>query len=399
MTNNEKLEKLKQIIIKLHKGENVEKVKKEFSKLIKNVTAEEISELEMSLLNEGIKPEEIQKLCELHVTVFEKALLKQKNIKKIGDHPVNTYLLENKEAKKILNKTKKLAKLLLKGKEEKRIEFKKAFDSLKQIEIHYKRKENQLFPFLEKKGFTGPSKVMWGKHDEIRGMIKEIEKLFEEKNYKQLYNSFKKLNFAIKRMIFMEEKILFPTAIAKLSKSDWVSIRVGEKDIGYAWIKPLSLYDEEILKNQIKEEKISSPSNESKKLIKLEEGEISEEIINLILKNLHIDISYVDENDTVRYYSATEERIFPRSPGVIGRKVQNCHPPKSIDVVNKILDAFRKKEKKEAEFWINLHGKLIYIRYFPLYDKEGNYKGVIEVTQDITRIKQLEGEKRLLNWD
>jgi len=105
----------------------------------------------------------------------------------------------------------------------------------------------------------------------------------------------------------------------------------------------------------------------------------------------------VDENDTVRYYSSTEDRIFPRSPGVIGRTVQNCHPPKSMHVVNKIIESFKKKEKKSAEFWINKQGRFLYIRYFPLYNKAGDYKGVIEVSQDATDVRALKGEKRLLD--
>lgn len=135
---------------------------------------------------------------------------------------------------------------------------------------------------------------------------------------------------------------------------------------------------------------------EKKSVFHLDEGNIPLEIINLILKKIPLDISYVDENDIVRYYSATEDRIFPRSPGVIGRAVQNCHPPKSLHIVNDILESFKKKKKNSAEFWITIKGRFLHIRYFPLYDKEGNYKGVIEVTQDVTDIRALKGEKRLL---
>ncbi|MBN2544419.1 MAG: DUF438 domain-containing protein [Spirochaetes bacterium] len=402
--NIEKQEKLKKIIHDLHKGISVEKVKNQFKKLIKNVSAEEISEMEMSLINEGFKPEEIQKLCNVHVSVFEKSLSKQKKPSKIEGHPVHTYMLENKEAKKIIKKLKSSAKSIQKGKTNSKEldDFKTNFENFKKINFHYQRKENQLFPFLEKKGFSGPSKVMWGKHDEIRTLIKNTENFLNKKQYKEFYSSFKELAFSINKMIFMEERILFPTSLSKLNETDWARIKLGESDIGYSWIKPSDLWDANMIKklqgSNIHEDKKEENTHE-KNSLSLEEGKISLEILNLILKNLPFDISYVDENDTVRYYSANAERIFPRSPGVIGRQVQNCHPHKSVHIVNKIIDSFKKKEKKAAEFWINMQGKLIHIRYFPIYDNMGIYKGIIELTQDVTNIKKLEGEKRLLEWE
>jgi DUF438 domain-containing protein len=131
----------------------------------------------------------------------------------------------------------------------------------------------------------------------------------------------------------------------------------------------------------------------------LDEGGLTAEQINLMLKHLPFDITYVDENDKVKYYTAGEERIFPRSPAVIGREVQNCHPQKSVHIVEKIIESFKKKEKKSADFWIKMQGKFIYIRYFPVYDEKGKYKGIIEVTQEISDIKKIEGEKRLLDWE
>ncbi len=400
--NIEKQENLKKIIKDLHSGISVEKVKKEFKKLIKDVSAEEISEMEMALINEGVKPEEVQKLCNVHVSVFEQSLLKKKKPSKVEGHPVHTYMLENKEAKKILKKLKSPAKAIGKGRpsDEQLNAFKSEFENFKKINFHYQRKENQLFPFLEKKGFTGPSKVMWGKHDEIRTLIKETEDLLSKKDYKKFYSSFKELNFSIGRMIFMEERILFPTSLSKLNETDWARIKLGEADIGYSWINPADLWDANMVKN-IEEKnmpKVKQTDDQDAGALRLDEGNISPEIINLIFKNLPLDISYVDENDTVKYYSANAERVFPRSPGVIGRKVQNCHPHKSVDIVNKIIESFKKKEKKAAEFWINMQGKFIHIRYFPIYSIKGDYKGVIEVTQDITGIKKLEGEKRLLDW-
>ena len=401
--DKEKQDKLKEIIKKLHQGTDVKEVKKEFSKLIKSVSPEEISNMENALINEGVPPEEVQRLCDVHVEVFKDTLSKQKKQHKTPGHPVHTYIQENKAVKNILKKFIKLAKKLNKTRGDEHIakDFKTELNRLKEIDIHYTRKENQLFPFLENKGFSGSSKVMWGKHDEIRNLFKQVETLFKNEDWSELKNTAKKLSSAIKGMIFKEERILFPTAMRKLTEKDWVEIRNGEKEIGYAWIKPGNLWDSSLTQGLISERHDTEPAEmrdkEKKSSFHLDEGNVPIEIINLILKKIPLDISYVDENDIVRYYSATEDRIFPRSPGVIGRAVQNCHPPKSLHIVNNILENFKKKEKKSAEFWITMKERFIHIRYFPLFDKKGDYKGVIEVSQDVTNIRALKGEKRLLD--
>ncbi len=133
--------------------------------------------------------------------------------------------------------------------------------------------------------------------------------------------------------------------------------------------------------------------------VALDTGSLTPEQINLMLVHMPVDVSFVDENDTVVYYSATPERIFPRSPGVIGRKVQNCHPPKSLDTVNRILEAFKAGRRDEAEFWIEMDGKFIHIRYFALRDAGRRYRGCLEVSQDVTGIRALQGQKRLLDWE
>jgi hypothetical protein len=132
--------------------------------------------------------------------------------------------------------------------------------------------------------------------------------------------------------------------------------------------------------------------------ITFETGSLSREEIEAILNTLPVDITFVDVNDSVKYFNKAEKRIFVRTRSVIGRKVQMCHPQKSIHIVNKILESFRRGGKDVAEFWIQMNGRLIHIRYFPVRDKNGKYLGTMEVTQDVTEIKKLEGEKRLLDW-
>lgn len=405
INNKEDKEKvLKSIIKKLHDGVPVGALKKEFSRVIKNTSPEEIADMENTLINEGFPVEEVQRLCDVHVQVFDQTLKKVGKSGKVPGHPVYTFIQENQEARKVLKLLKKTARKLKKAEPKSDdIEFfLKHFNRLKEIEKHYQRKENQLFPLLETRGFTGPTKVMWGKHDEVRQMFRDMNTVVEKKEWSALPRLANNLSSAIKRMIFLEEKILYPTSTRKLNTKDWADIKLGEPEIGYAWVKPSNLWDASLARNIdttsdkiIKEE--SRDAMEEKK-IQLSQGQLTAEQINLMLKNLPMDITFVDENNRVCYYSDTRDRLFPRSPAIIGREVQNCHPPKSVHVVNDIVKKFKEKKKDVAEFWIQMDGKFIYIRYFPVYDKSGFYRGVIEVSQEVSGIKTLEGERRLLDW-
>lgn len=224
----------------------------------------------------------------------------------------------------------------------------------------------------------------------------------KKQEWSDLTTSFHALANAIKKLIFLEEKILYPTSAKKLNEREWAEIKSGESEIGYAWVTPSNLWDANLAKSK---ETINSSENEETKMqqmnrnkIQLSQGQLTPEQIDMMLRNLPVDITFVDENDKVCYYSDTKDRIFPRSPAIIGRAVQNCHPPKSVHIVNDIVEKFKQKEKNVAEFWIQMNGQFIFIRYFPVYDGKGHYRGVIEVSQEVSKIKALEDERRLLDW-
>jgi DUF438 domain-containing protein len=415
-----KQQELKKIVQELHDGAEVAKVRKRFAELIKNVSPEEIAKMEQSLITEGVPVETVQKMCDVHVAVFEESLKRQKSKKTLPGHPVRTFIDENREARRRIRRTKKAVRTAAKarrgsaGGSAKEIEEAKTLlTELKAIELHYARKENLLFPLLESAGFTGPSKVMWGKHDEIRDSFREVGSALEQNDRSGYSSGFARLARAIRRMAFMEERILFPTAIKLLSERQWAQIRRGEAEIGYAWIKPGNLWDADIVSaryaaqaaaadlgkpapDSFESTQEQSGGKDTGETIPLDVGGMEPEIINLLLKNLPLDITYVDEHDRVRYYSQGRERIFPRTPAIIGREVRNCHPPKSVQAVEQILKDFREKKRDVAEFWLEMGEKFIHIRYFPLYDSSGAYRGVIEVSQDATALRGLKGEKRLL---
>ncbi|MCX6076499.1 MAG: PAS domain-containing protein [Campylobacterales bacterium] len=262
---------------------------------------------------------------------------------------------------------------------------------LSKIHTHYLRKEDQLFPYLEKHNFTYPSTGMWKFQDEIRANLKTVTKALEKNELNKEMQTL--MNDVIKDIFDMttrEEKMLLPTSVKLLSNDEWIKMSKEEKEIGYVFIQNPPIWP---AKESKKPDMASSMSS-----IFLQEGSLSQEQLNLFFSHLPFDVTFVDENDRVAFFNKGSERTFLRSPGVIGREVKFCHPPKSVDTVLKILEAFKAGTKENAEFWITFNAKLVHIRYFALRDKDKNYKGVVEITQDITDIKNIEGERRLLDW-
>ena len=385
-----KQEILKGIISDLHKGVNFEEVKRRFNDLIKDLDAAEIAAMEESLIREGMPVQEVQRLCDLHVNVFKNILDQKQPVSVSNDHPLYMYQLENRRLQDLLKKAQDLLPELSTENATSHKEMRELILRIQEINYHYLRKENQLFPYLERHDFTGPSQVMWGIHDEIRKQIKEIIKLLDDGNIDEVKSALPRLIIALAEMVYKEENILFPTALKLLSQQEWDEIKKGENEIGFSFVD-----------QDISEKKASYSLNEKvdSNTFNLSTGRLTITEIDSILKTLPVDISFVDVNDEVKYYSDTVDRIFPRSPAVIGRKVQRCHPPKSVHIVEKILNAFKNGEKNVAEFYIKLNGRDIHIRYFAVRDREGKYLGTLEVSQDITDIKRLDREKRLLDWE
>lgn len=272
------------------------------------------------------------------------------------------------------------------------------FNALYTIEKRFARKENQLFPFLEKRGWDGPSQNMWAFHDILRDQFRLLRFYIGVSNFDKIQTNTPLLVNGIYRLMQTEETVLFPNALQLLTEEDWIEMRQGEAEIGWMLPEAPAAYPES---QYVHPSEDFTPRNldfTTQDAQHFDEGWMTTDQVNLLLRTMPLDLTYVDENDKVIFYNRGEERVFPRSAGVIGREVKFCHPPKSVDTVLKILDAFRKGEKNEASFWINFKERLIYIRYFAVRDADKKYKGVIEMSQDITEIKTIEGEKRLLEW-
>ena len=274
------------------------------------------------------------------------------------------------------------------------------FNEITTIEKRFLRKENQLFPYLEKHNWDGPSKNMWSYHDNLREQIRLLKGYNEEKNIKKIIENRVYLVGGIQRLLGIEDNVLFPNSMKLLSEEEWNEFYEGDEEIGWMLKEKPAPYP--------KREEYIHPSDDftdrklsfsTENTFHYDEGYMTPEQVNLLLRFLPIDITYVDENDKVIFYNRGDDRVFPRSKGIIGREVKFCHPPKSVDMVIRIVNEFKAGTKNVAEFWFNYRGRIIHIRYFAIRDNDKSYRGVIEMSQDITDIQKLEGQKRLLDWD
>lgn len=390
---------LKGIIRDLHNGEDMEILKQRFHDLIKDVDASEIAAMEQGLIAEGMPESEIKRLCDVHVEVFQESLESQAVPGAPPGHPVHTFMLENRAAEEIAHKITQILEKAEGLADEEFLrqygdELQQLMERLADIDLHYLRKENQLFPLLEKYNVTGPSQVMWALHDDIRDAMKTaLGELAASQGHEAL-NTIRYVVKSIVDMIYKEENILFPMAMETLAGADWQKVGQGESEIGYAWIVPEPGWATDEAVSPAGAKSAGEPVT-----LDLATGQLTPEQVNLVLTHLPVEVSFVDENDEMRYYSRVKHKIFPRSPGVIGRKVQNCHPPASLDKVQKILAEFKSGKKDVADFWIEKKDRFIYIRYFAVRDDSGTYKGALEVVQDVTAIRGLTGQQRLLDWE
>ena len=390
-------EALKEVIKRLHAGETVEELKSEFGHAIAGATAGDIADAERALISEGVSVGEIQRLCDLHVAVFRDSLDEEPAPESLPGHPVFTFRMENEVTMRLLEAMDDTLIDWQDGDTGQLTALRNQAENLKAIEKHYSRKENLLFPYLEKKNFEGPSQVMWGVDNEIRTQIKSFTEFINspQPDVEEALSQFVDLSQNIQEMIYKEEKILFPEALNRLTEKEWGEIRKQEDEIGYFNVTPRDSWQPAEEKEPEQESAVREMDSEG--LISLSTGALTQKQIDLMLTHLPVDVTFVDEFDRVRYFSQGKERIFDRSPSIIGREVTKCHPPQSVDKVLRILEDFRYKNRDIAEFWIQMGGQFIHIRYFALRDAEGNYKGCIEVSQNVTHIRALEGEKRLLD--
>jgi len=394
---------LKQLLRKLHHGEDPEQVRKQLVQIMGEVPYGLVVEAEQELISEGLPPEEIQKFCDIHGEALKGIIDQSEAIPAPPGHPIHTMRQENLALEREVAALEGLYERLSELPPEtdasgimKNIQY--HFDRLWEVDKHYRRKENLVFPFLEKYGITGPPMVMWGKDDETRELVRSSRQVLEgvadiptEEAQSLLIFMLRPAINAVLEMIDKEEQILFPMCMETISPSEFYEIYQQSDQIGYCLYQPTAQWRPE---GQV--EFTGLPKID--KHIQLPSGGFSLGELKSILNTIPVDMTFVDKDDTVRYFSQGTERIFERTEAIIGRKVQMCHPPTSVHIVQQILDDFKSGRQDQAAFWINMNGKFIHIEYFALHDDDGEYLGVLEVTQDLTEKRKLEGEQRLLSY-
>jgi DUF438 domain-containing protein len=386
-------ETLKGLIRDLHAGGNPEELKARFRDLVGQVSAVEIAQMEQELIDEGLPAQEVKRLCDVHVAVFQEGLQGETAPEMTPGHPVHTFKYENFAAGEVLMLLEEAVGELPNPEA---LERARAYaEQLAQIDKIYLRKENLLFPFLEKHGVSGPSSVMWSTHDDIRDQLKALRRALQDGDIQRIQETFAPLATAIRQMFYKEENILYPTSLKVLSDAEWLAIKNQSDDIGYCLIRPGDEWHPDIPESEMPQPKQYVPPAGGQ--IELDTGVLTPEQINLLLTHLPVDVTFVDENNTVRYFTQTKDRVFVRTPAIIGRNVEDCHPPHSVHIVTRLVEELRSGKRDSAEFWIEMGGKFVHIAYYALRDAAGVYKGVIEVTQDATHIRGLQGERRLLS--
>ena len=384
---------LKELIRRAHAGADIEELKAEFQEQLGTLTPVEIAQLEQELVREGIPREEIARLCDVHLALFRESLAEVEPLAPPW-HPVHILMEEHRRMLGIAEELRGAAERLTRSPRDMKLleEIERHLKHVEEAESHYLREENVLFPALERHGITEPPQVMWMEHDHIRSLKKELKQLFAGRKAgyeKGLAEFARALSDTLMGHFHKEGKILFPTALDVIPQEEWPALRADFDDIGYCCFTPPPPPPPR------RPGKGAAPEVEGR--VALETGEFTPEELEAFLNSLPVDITFVDAEDRVRYFNQTADRIFVRSKSVLGRTVQNCHPQKSVHIVNRILEDFRARKRDRAEFWIEMGGRLIYIRYFPVWGRDGRYLGTLEVTQDVTGIKRLEGERRLLD--
>ena len=395
---------LKEIILELHGGKSVEEVKARFEAMSAGVSAAEIAEMEQALIKDGMLVSEIQRLCDVHAAVFKGSIAeihRELKPEETPGHPVHTFRLENRALEKRINDTiRPLIEQVRSGGGTHIPALTDALNELLVIDRHYARKENLLFPYMEKYGINAPPKVMWGVDDEIRAAIKDTLRLLRGGDG-SIGQALEKAEEAVRQaseMIFKEENILFPMVLETLSEDEWLNIRDDGAEIGYCFITPGGDWKPSHVnvEAQMRAEG-GKPSDGG--YIRFEPGLLTPEELKGILNTLPVDITFVDKTGAVKYFSQTKDRIFPRPASIIGRQVANCHPPASVHVVEKIVEELSSGQKDHEDFWIVMGGKTVYIRYFAVRNAAGEFLGIMETTQDIAPLRKITGEKRLMSGD
>lgn len=405
ISNTEKrLQDLLAFSLGMMNGEPGRELMEKYAEALNSLTPHDMLRLEDRQMQLGITAATIKKDIDKVVNTFFKQLSKYPWKRPENGSFLYYLMLENEAFGFKLNQIKKVLKSYSKREasdfEDLRAELLPRFEELTGFEWHYVKKENILFPFLEKAWEAyRPLKVMWSLHDDARKMLKDLISLLKDNQigWEEINPKIGKYFFMAFGIIQKEELVIYPVAAETITDEEWQKMHQQSFEYPFPFIEaPMKPASENV--NLFQETARDSEKN-GNGLFQTETGTLNAEQLELILNSFPADITFVDELDKVRYFSRPDDRFFPRSPAIIGRDVRNCHPPESVHIVEQIIEGFRSGARSEAKFWINLKGRFILIQYFALRNSKGEYKGVLEMSMDASEIRDLQGEQRLLDWE
>ena len=391
---------------------SLEEARKSLKDRVQHLAPYEIAIIEQEMVEET-EDECIKEDIQAMLEVFQDVLV-TKDQELPENHPISCYRRENAKMKELLLSVEDLVQYpLIKN------QWLELYEELLKFKIHLSRKQNQLYPVLEKKGFTRPTTTMWTLDDFIRDEIAECYNLLLEDKEEEFIGKQAELVADVRDLMDKEENILYPTSLEMINEEEFRYMAEGDQEIGFAYIT----VDKEKSGNQNSASPSANTSplaglssapgfaeelagllgkygfNNKEEKLNVTTGQLTLEQINLIYQHMPVDLSYVDENELVCFYTDTKHRVFPRSKNVIGRDVKNCHPKASVHIVEEIIKKFRSGEQDKAEFWINKPDLFIYIIYYAVRDENGKFRGVLEMMQDCTHIRSLQGSQTLLTWE
>ena len=382
-TMEERQEILKNLMLRLHAGEDKEVIQEEFNEVFDEISPYEIQLMERNLMSEGITFAEIMSLCNVHANLMGAKVNTETTVADFEQpgHPVHVMKMENLAIRGALDRVERLLVNFLETKDsiiEKGL--KRQISLLDQFENHYQRKEYAMFPIMEKKGITAPPKVMWGVHDQIRDLYRDFKKALNDGKESTL-EEFQIARDEMLEMIQKEENILIPMVEQVFHVDDWETIASQSPEYGYCIVKPEKEWAVKKSFSPVKEE----TQVESEGDIPLSTGSLSLKELNLILNLLPMELSFVDAENIVKYYNEGngEEKIFKRTPSAIGRDVILCHPPRVHETVQTIFEQLKSKQKEKEEMWFKTEDKMVHVTYHAVWDEEGKYMGCLEYVQDI----------------
>jgi DUF438 domain-containing protein len=396
---------LADIISRLHAGADPNSVRAELAHLVREADAGEIAAMEQELIARGTPVEHIQGMCDLHAAVVRDILAAPQTGGVAPGHPVDTFRQENIAIRAHIAAMRELIEAVRAQPADadvaaEHMRWRHLVGELMDVDKHYQRKENLLFSCLERHGITGPSKVMWAVDDEARAHLRKLDAALAAapSTVAALTTVADQVAptalLLIQSMTDKEENILLPMALQTLTEDEWGEIWRQSPEYGWCLVEPRTGYTPPGAT-----EPAATAEVPAGKALRFPTGALDIEQLLGIFSTLPVDLTFVDAEDRVRFFSEGPDRVFARSKAVLGRLVQHCHPPKSVHIVDQILSDFRAGRQRVAEFWIELRGRFVHIRYFAVRSPAGQYLGTLEVTQDLTPLRALTGERRLLQYD